>query len=136
MISVHSPLHYLVSLFFCKKKNWTSRVQNKDKWLSPWSVQLQRRLELPQDFVRKYSRWSLQPTPLHALCAAHAERALLEAVRRRLELLPSSEATTPLALLGLGATHSREDYRRRARKGLPGATQVPFSVQPLAIPGK
>ena len=78
----------------------------------------------------------LQPTPLHTLCTAHAKRALPEVVGRRLELLPSSEATTPLALLGLGATHSRENYRRRARKGLPGATQVPFNVQPLAIPGK
>ena len=78
----------------------------------------------------------MQPTPLHALCTAHAERALLEAVGRRFELLLSSKVTMPLALLDLGATHSRENYRRRARKGLPGATQVPFSVQPLAIPRK
>ena len=74
--------------------------------------------------------------PLHALCVAHAEHALLEVVGRRLAVLLSSEATMPLALLGLGTTHSREDYRRRARKGLPGATQVPFSVQPLADPGR
>jgi len=41
-----------------------------------------------------------------------------------------------LALLDMEQhVHSGEDYRRRARKGLPGATQVPFSVQPLAIPG-
>jgi hypothetical protein len=83
-----------------------------------------------------YSRWSLWPTPLYTLCAAHAECALLEAVGRRLGLLLSSEATMLLVLPSLGATHSREDYRRRARKGLPGATQVPFSVQPLAIPGR
>ena len=44
----------------------------------------------------------LQPTPLHTLCAAHAKCALPEVVGRRLELLPSGEATTPLALLGLG----------------------------------
>jgi len=93
-------------------------------------------LELPQDFVWMYSRWSLRPTPLHTLCTTHAKHALLELVGRRLGLLLSSEATMLLALLGLGATLSREDYRRRARKGLPGATQVSFSVQPLAIPGR
>ena len=93
-------------------------------------------LELAQDFVWMYSRWSLRPTPLHTLCTTHAKHALLELVGRRLGLLLSSEATMLLALLGLGATLSREDYRRRARKGLPGATQVSFSVQPLAIPGR
>ena len=102
----------------------------------PWNVQLQCRFGTATGLCLEVFKVELQPTPLHTLCTAHAKRALPEVVGKRLELLPSSEATTPLALLGLGATHSRENYRRRTRKGLPGATQVPFNVQPLAIPGK
>ena len=115
MISVHSLLHYLVTFSLSKMDLTCPTKKTNGSLYAMFSCSAG--LELPQDFVWMYSRWSLRPTPLHTLCTTHAKHALPELVGRRLGLLLSSEATMLLALLGLGATLSREDYRRRARKG-------------------
>jgi len=134
MISVHSLLHYLVT-FSLSKMDLTCPTKKQMALTMQCSAAAQ-----DWNCLRTLSgciqggAYGRRPSTHCAL--THAKHALLGLVGRRLGLLLSSEATMLLALLGLGATLSREDYRRRARKGLPGATQVPFSVQPLAIPRK
>ena len=134
MISVHSLLHYLVT-FSLSKMDLTCPTKKQMALTMQCSAAAQ-----DWNCLRTLSgciqggAYGRRPSTHCAL--THAKHALLGLVGRRLGLLLSSEATMLLALLGLGASLSREDYRRRARKGLPGATQVSFSVQPLAIPGR
>ena len=64
------PPLFLLSLF----QNWTSRVL-KNKWLSPWRVQLQRRWELPQDCLKMLKVEFTADAPPRNVCSSCRARS-------------------------------------------------------------
>jgi hypothetical protein len=121
--SVHSSLHSLAAPFFFICFLWTTQVLEKNGFPQVM-FSCSAREGLPQDCAWKESGinawWSFWPTPFRALRTTCAKRTPLGAVGR----LPTSMQQgghAPRASCR-GTTQPGEDYRRRARKGLPGAT--------------